>query len=121
MTKVLLSRRGVEFDALDMMNDPETLEQLRALGRRGAITRGRVGDRQLIGRSLLQTVQAQVDQGGVHGVRSQGVWTGGLTSIIVCSTGTLQRSVIGAPNSSVSGSSPSGRSTRRRRVGLTTA
>ncbi|MCA1647062.1 MAG: hypothetical protein LC797_16905 [Chloroflexi bacterium] len=32
MTKAMLSRRGVEFDALDVENDPRALEQLRALG-----------------------------------------------------------------------------------------
>jgi len=32
MTKAILSRRGVEFDALDVENDPEAIKQLRALG-----------------------------------------------------------------------------------------
>src|SRR5260221_6071576 len=32
MTKAMLSRRGVEFDALDVENDPEAMRQLRALG-----------------------------------------------------------------------------------------
>ena len=32
MTKALLSERGVEFDALDVANDPEALAALRALG-----------------------------------------------------------------------------------------
>src|SRR6266851_410016 len=32
MTKAMLSRRGVEFDAFDVENDPQALEQLRALG-----------------------------------------------------------------------------------------
>jgi hypothetical protein len=32
MTKAMLSRRGVEFDALDVENDPMALAQLRALG-----------------------------------------------------------------------------------------
>jgi|SRR5919197_1443007 glutaredoxin len=32
MTKAMLSRRGVEFDALDVENEPEALRQLRALG-----------------------------------------------------------------------------------------
>src|SRR5919199_1413227 len=32
MTKAMLSRRGVEFDAFDVENDPEALEALRALG-----------------------------------------------------------------------------------------
>jgi glutaredoxin len=32
MTKAMLSRRGVEFDALDVENDPGALEELRALG-----------------------------------------------------------------------------------------
>jgi glutaredoxin-like protein NrdH len=32
MTKAMLSRRGVEFDALDVENDPRALDQLRALG-----------------------------------------------------------------------------------------
>jgi glutaredoxin len=32
MTKAMLSRRGVEFDALDVENDPEALKALRALG-----------------------------------------------------------------------------------------
>jgi len=32
MTKAMLSRRGVEFDAFDVENDPHALEQLRALG-----------------------------------------------------------------------------------------
>jgi glutaredoxin len=32
MTKAMLSRRGVEFDAFDVENDPEALKALRALG-----------------------------------------------------------------------------------------
>ena len=32
MTKAMLSRRGVEFDALDVENDPEAMRSLRALG-----------------------------------------------------------------------------------------
>jgi glutaredoxin len=32
MTKAMLSRRGVEFDAFDVENDPESMKQLRALG-----------------------------------------------------------------------------------------
>ena len=32
MTKAMLSRRGVEFDAFDVENDPRAMQQLRALG-----------------------------------------------------------------------------------------
>jgi glutaredoxin len=32
MTKAMLSRRGVEFDAFDVENDPQALQALRALG-----------------------------------------------------------------------------------------
>src|SRR5918911_2789772 len=32
MTKAMLSRRGVEFDAFDVENDPQALAELRALG-----------------------------------------------------------------------------------------
>jgi hypothetical protein len=32
MTKALLSQRGVEFDAMDVANDPSAMEALRALG-----------------------------------------------------------------------------------------
>lgn len=48
MTKAMLSRRGVEFDALDVENDPLALEQLRALGL-SSVPAVVVGDRLMTG------------------------------------------------------------------------
>jgi glutaredoxin-like protein NrdH len=48
MTKALLSRRGVEFDALDVENDRGALEQLRALGF-SSVPTVVVGDRSISG------------------------------------------------------------------------
>jgi glutaredoxin len=48
MTKAMLSRRGVEFDALDVENDPEALQQLRALGLM-SVPAVAVGDRVMTG------------------------------------------------------------------------
>ncbi len=48
MTKAMLSRRGVEFDALDVENDPRALEQLRALGI-SSVPAVVVGDRSMTG------------------------------------------------------------------------
>ena len=48
MTKALLSQRGVEFDALDVENDPEALSALRALGL-ASVPAIVVGDRTMTG------------------------------------------------------------------------
>src|SRR5919199_5825164 len=48
MTKAMLSRRGVEFDAYDVENDPEALRQLRALGI-SSVPAVVVGDRWMTG------------------------------------------------------------------------
>ena len=48
MTKAMLSRRGVEFDALDVENDPQALEQLKALGL-SSVPAVVVGERWMIG------------------------------------------------------------------------
>jgi len=48
MTKAMLSRRGVEFDAFDVENDPRALEQLRALGL-SSVPAVLVGERSMTG------------------------------------------------------------------------
>jgi glutaredoxin len=48
MTKAMLSRRGVEFDAFDVENDPEALASLRALGI-ASVPAVVVGDRWMTG------------------------------------------------------------------------
>src|SRR3954451_14142403 len=48
MTKALLSQRGVEFDVLDVANDPEAMLALRALGL-ASVPAVVVGDRTLTG------------------------------------------------------------------------
>src|SRR5581483_2166492 len=48
MTKALLSQRGVEFDALDVANDPAAMAALRALGY-SSVPVVVVGDRALAG------------------------------------------------------------------------
>src|SRR5919198_3890348 len=48
MTKAMLSRRGVEFDAYDVENDPEALRRLRALGL-SSVPAVVVGDRSMTG------------------------------------------------------------------------
>jgi glutaredoxin len=48
MTKALLSKRGVEFDVLDVENDPEAMRALRALGLT-SVPAVVVGDRHLTG------------------------------------------------------------------------
>ena len=48
MTKALLSRRGVEFDALDVEKDPEAMAELRALGIR-SVPAVVVGERSMSG------------------------------------------------------------------------
>src|SRR5437762_13677441 len=48
MTKELLSRRGIAFEALDIENDPGALEQLHALGLR-TVPVVAVGDRYVSG------------------------------------------------------------------------
>ena len=48
MTKAMLSRRGVEFDAFDVENDPQALQALRALGI-ASVPAVVVGDRWMTG------------------------------------------------------------------------
>ena len=48
MTKAMLSRRGVEFDAFDVENDPEAMRALRALGI-ASVPAVVVGDRWITG------------------------------------------------------------------------
>src|SRR5438270_1890096 len=48
MTKAMLSRRGVEFDALDVENDPAALQALQALGI-ASVPAVVVGDRWMTG------------------------------------------------------------------------
>jgi Glutaredoxin len=48
MTKAMLSRRGVEFDALDVENDPGAMQQLRGLGL-SSVPAVVVGDRVMTG------------------------------------------------------------------------
>jgi glutaredoxin len=56
MTKAMLSRRGVEFDALDVENDPRALEQLRALGL-SSVPAVVVGDRMMTGWNPTQLAE----------------------------------------------------------------
>src|ERR671926_1621236 len=48
MTKAMLSRRGVEFDAFDVENDPQALQALRSLGI-ASVPAVVVGDRWMTG------------------------------------------------------------------------